>query len=97
MTAGVAEAQWAPRAAARTLAGVSDDSSARKGTATTAFGVSRRESHDASSFYARFTPPVISDDDTVNAVDDLGDGCIHGDARDMHHLPDDSVALVVRT
>ncbi len=91
----MAGAQWAPRAAARTLAGVSDDSSARKGTATTAFGVSRRESHDASSFYARFTPPVISDDDTVNAVDDLGDGCIHGDARDMHHLPDDSVALVV--
>ena len=29
----------------------------RKTTATTAFGVGRRESHDASDFYARFTPP----------------------------------------
>ena len=29
----------------------------RKPTSTSAFGVGRRESHDASAFYARFTPP----------------------------------------
>jgi len=66
-----------------------------KGTATTAFGVGRRESHDASAFYERFTPPVLTDDETVNPVPDLGNGCLQGDARNMHHLPDNSVALVV--
>jgi len=69
------------------------------GTATTAFGVGRRENHDASAFYARFTPPVLSDDDTVALLDveaaGIGDGCLLGDSRDMAHLPDDSVALVV--
>ena len=37
----------------------------RKATATTSFGVGRRESHDASEFYARFSPPEISADDSV--------------------------------
>ena len=67
----------------------------RQATSTTAFGVGRRENHDASAFYARFHPPEVSDDDTVATAPDLGDGCILGDARDMHHLPDASVALVV--
>ena len=40
----------------------------RKSTATTAFGVGRRESHDASDFYARFTAPEISTDDSVNPI-----------------------------
>ncbi len=75
--------------------------SQRKGaTATQAFGAGRRESHDASEFYARFTPPVISDDDTVNplpAPQDVGlsDWCVNGDARFMDVVPDNSVALVV--
>ena len=66
-----------------------------KATATSAFGSGRRESHDSTDFYSRFTSPFISRDETVNSVRDLGDGCIHGDSRDMHHIPDSSVALVV--
>ena len=75
--------------------------SLRKGaTATQAFGAGRRESHDASEFYARFTPPVVSDDDTVNPLPDLKtlnlhDWCVNGDARHMDVIPDNSVALVV--
>ena len=67
----------------------------RQRTSTSSFGVSRREGHDSSAFYARFNPPVLSSDETVNALPDLGDGCLEGDSRDMHHLPDSSVALVV--
>ena len=59
------------------------------------FGVSRREGHDSSAFYARFTPPILSDDDLINQAPDLGDGCLVGDSRDMHQLPDACVALVV--
>ena len=76
-------------------------SSQRKGaTSTQAFGAGRRESHDASEFYSRFTPPVVSADDTVNPLPDLAtvqldDWCVTGDARDMHMVPDNSVALVV--
>ncbi len=77
------------------------NTSLRKGaTSTQAFGAGRRESHDASEFYARFTPPVVSADDTVNPLpelDDVGlsDWCVNGDARNMHVVPDNSVALVV--
>ena len=77
-------------------------SSARR-TATSRFGASRREGHDASAFYARFTPPILSDDDTVargpthdaELIERLGDGCFCGDARQMTALPDACVALVV--
>lgn len=63
-------------------------------TSTSAFGVSRRESHDASAFYERFTPPAITRDSAVSprkAVDAL----FCGDARHMDEVDDDSVALVV--
>ena len=69
----------------------------RRATTTSAFGVGRREGHDASSFYARFTPPRLSDDGTVHrptAVDTIWTG----DARDMDThgtVADGSVALVV--
>jgi site-specific DNA-methyltransferase (adenine-specific) len=66
----------------------------RKPTATSSFGASRRESHDASGFYARFTAPVTSDDDVVAApweVDEL----FLGDARQMDKVAPASVALVV--
>ena len=79
---------WADR-------GVTTMTERRGATSTTAFGVGRRENHDASAFYARFTAPELSDDDTVVRAPDLGDGCLNGDARDMHQLPDRSVALVV--
>lgn len=66
----------------------------RRPTSTSAFGVSKRENHDASGFYRRFTPPVVSADATVaphRALDKL----IVGDARDMGEVADSSVALVV--
>ncbi|MFK8024052.1 MAG: site-specific DNA-methyltransferase [Ilumatobacter sp.] len=64
------------------------------GTSTSAFGASRRESHDATDFYARFSPPEISDDSELGERGDVD--VIHvGDARDMSHVPDKSVALVV--
>ncbi len=67
----------------------------RKSTSTQAFGVGKRESHDASAFYARFTPPVLSDDDELGPRPELDDPCILGDATNMSMLPDKSVALVV--
>lgn len=66
-------------------------------TATSNFGVSRRESHDASAFYDRFTPPVISEDDQVNVPRAASlDKIFAKDARRMREDVDDSsVALVV--
>jgi DNA modification methylase len=66
----------------------------RRATSTSAFGVSRRESHDASRFYGRFTSPQISDDAAVSPVKAL-DKLIVGDARHMNEVEDGSVALVV--
>ncbi len=76
---------------------MAEDSVAPRGTKTSAFGAGRRESHDASEFYARFTPPAISADATVHGpVPHLGQGeCFLGSATDMSQLPDNSVALVV--
>jgi site-specific DNA-methyltransferase (adenine-specific) len=66
----------------------------RRSTSTSAFGVSRRESHDASGFYRRFTPPLLSSDASVSSHRTL-DKLIVGDARTMPEVPDASVALVV--
>ncbi len=66
----------------------------RRATTTSAFGVSRRESHDASDFYARFSAPELSADDRIARPRTLD--TIHcGDARAMDAVPDASVALVV--
>jgi site-specific DNA-methyltransferase (adenine-specific) len=67
----------------------------REPTSTSSFGVGRRQSHDASKFYARFQPPHISDDDQIMIAPRLDDACILGDARTMSEIPDASVALVV--
>ncbi|MCP3998454.1 MAG: site-specific DNA-methyltransferase [bacterium] len=67
----------------------------REPTSTSSFGVGRRQSHDASKFYARFQAPVISDDEDITVAPKLEESCILGDARDMSHIPDGSVALVV--
>lgn len=66
----------------------------RRPTATSTFGAGRRESHDASAFYQRFTPPHVTADDDVQkpgVVDEI----YCGDARDMAKVRDKSVALVV--
>ncbi len=69
----------------------------RRPTSTSSFGVGRREAHDSSSFYARFTPPRVSDDHDV-APHAARDAIWVGDARDMDRfgeVADGSVALVV--
>ena len=68
----------------------------RLATATSEFGSGKRESHDSTSFYERFTPPVVSGDERVEkpvVVDQL----FEGDARLMtdDQVADRSVALLV--
>lgn len=67
----------------------------REPTETSSFGVGRRQSHDASKFYARFQAPIISDDETVVVAPNIKEPCMFGDARKMDEIPDGSVALVV--
>ena len=68
----------------------------RRGTETSSFGVGRRESHDASKFYSRFSPPELSDDETIN-LPVVKDEIFCGNAKDMtdDQIADSSVALVV--
>jgi site-specific DNA-methyltransferase (adenine-specific) len=66
----------------------------RRPTATTRFGSSRRESHDATAFYERFVPPELSNDTTVTRPKTL-DVIYRHDARDMRKVESNSVALVV--
>ncbi|MGI9621948.1 MAG: DNA-methyltransferase [Acidimicrobiales bacterium] len=68
-----------------------------RGTSTTAFGVGRRESHDSSAFYDRFTPPTLSKSNDVHGpVEGLESGQVFvGSSAQMTQLPDNSVALVV--
>ncbi|MCU1359300.1 MAG: putative modification methylase [Ilumatobacteraceae bacterium] len=65
-----------------------------RGTSTSNFGVSKRENHDASAFYARFAAPSISLDDTIAPAGDV-DRIVVGDARMMTEVASNSVALVV--
>lgn len=67
----------------------------RRRTATSNFGVGARENHDASGFYARFRPPILSDDDAVLAPAPIAEPFQVGDARDMSAVTSGSVALVV--
>ena len=69
----------------------------RQGTATSSFGVGRREGHDASAFYNRFPVPEISDNSEV-VEPTCRDQLWVGDARKMDvcgQVADNSVALVV--
>jgi DNA modification methylase len=65
-----------------------------RGTSTSNFGVSRRENHDSSAFYARFSAPQLSIDSEVAPLD-VENRIIVGDARRMVDVPTNSVALVV--
>ncbi len=69
----------------------------RRPTSTSNFGSGKRESHDASGFYARFADERLdlSDDATVLAPREITDPIRAGDARDMSELRDGEVALVV--
>ncbi len=66
-----------------------------RGTATSNFGVGKRESHDASAFYERFTAPDVSDDDEIVEPYAIEKPFQLGDARHMDAVTDASVALVV--
>ncbi len=65
-----------------------------KPTSTSNFGVSKRESHDAGEFYARFTPPELSADVGV-ATQPVLDTIFCADATKMTDVEANSVALVV--
>jgi len=67
----------------------------KRGTATSNFGVGKRESHDATAFYERFEAPAVSDDDAIIAPYVIADPFVEGDARHMDAILDNSVALVV--
>jgi site-specific DNA-methyltransferase (adenine-specific) len=74
--------------------GAGHASAKRRSTRTSAFGVGRREGHDATAFYDRFQAPTISTDDDVSPPKCV-DRLIVGDARQMTDVADNSVALVV--
>jgi DNA modification methylase len=76
------------------LAAVAPDAQRKRATSTSSFGVSRRENHDATDFYARFTAPTLSADDTVEPPG-VVDQIYVGDARAMDRVRPRSVALVV--
>jgi site-specific DNA-methyltransferase (adenine-specific) len=76
------------------LAVVAPDAQRKRATSTSSFGVSRRENHDASGFYARFTAPSLSSDDNVEPPG-VVDQIYVGDARSMDRVRPSSVALVV--
>src|SRR5271155_402515 len=67
----------------------------RRRTATSNFGVGRREAHDAAPFYARFEVPEIVADAEVLRPEPIADPFICGDSRNMGAIDDGSVALVV--
>ena len=74
------------------------ESSRRQATSTSSFGAGRRENHDASAFYERFTPPTISnDEEVVEPVqrDEIWLGQAHELLADESKVADRSVALVV--
>lgn len=65
----------------------------RRATKTSSFGVGKRENHDSSEFYSRFTSPTLSADEEV-APCAVPDTLFLGDSRDMSEVADKSVALV---
>lgn len=67
----------------------------RPGTATSSFGVGRRESHDSSDYYARALVSVAETKDLrVLDAPTVNEMFVHS-AESMEELPDDSVALMV--
>lgn len=77
----------------------------RRSTSTSDFGVGRREAHDASAFYGSKLY-LESEQNQVHSPEDLAavpvpepgdwaDRLFTHTAEDMHHLPDNSIALAV--
>ncbi len=68
---------------------------AKKRTATSRFGVAKREGHDATAFYERFRPPVLDLSTDVAPAKPVENPFLCADARSMEAVADNSVALVV--
>lgn len=83
---------------ATSILGVNFSSMARQrlATVTSDFGSGKRESHDSTPFYERFSPPAISRDERVESPVTV-DRLFHCDAREMsdEQVRDRSVALMV--
>ncbi len=72
----------------------SSEKKTTKGTQTSTFGVSKRESHNAKDFYDRF-PPLKQDKEQLPEAPKTVNKLFVGDARHMDDVNDNSVALVV--
>ena len=70
------------------------DKQIMKGTQTSSFGVSKRENHDAKSFYNRF-PPLNQDKKQLPETPKTINKLFVGDSRHMDGVNDNSVALIV--
>ena len=75
------------------------DSKEKRGTKTRSFGVSKRESHDSSEFYARkmysAAKENLGEHIERRIPEEILDSVICGDSRDMSLIPDESVHLMV--
>ena len=68
------------------------------GTATSAFGVGSRVSHDSSAYYGRAMQPMVPEPDTLDeeAIPAKAlDSVFTHSSEDMHELPDRSVHLMI--
>jgi len=74
-------------------------SKGKRGTKTSSFGVSKRESHDSSEFYSRKMYGDAKENPGEHLErripEEILDTVICGDSRDMSMIPDDSVHLMV--
>ncbi|MCW3989340.1 MAG: site-specific DNA-methyltransferase [Candidatus Bathyarchaeota archaeon] len=74
-------------------------SEGKRGTKTSSFGVSKRESHDSSKFYSRKiygeTPENPGELIERSIPEAILDTVICGDSRDLSMIPDESVHLMV--
>ena len=81
---------------------VNENNSSQKGSKTSSFGVSKRESHDSSQFYNSKLYQNLPRPQKVKYVDNsksipsnILDNIIQGDSRKMNLLPDNSVHLMI--
>ena len=71
-----------------------------KGTETSEFGVSKRESHDSTTFYNRRLYDNLKIDENIPEIEnkvplEILDKILCQDSRDMSNIPDNSVHLMV--
>ncbi len=67
----------------------------RSRTATTSFGVSRREGHDSSPYYRRALVSIQETNDHHICQPDVANEVFEHSSEQMTELPDDSIALMV--